>query len=157
LEIFVYAVARTLLIAVFVSTLCLLAPNVQAAAETAKSGEKTNRQRAVELTFLKSNPDDREKLKQFIVDNWFAMDAIAVKQGLMSAYTILETGDDAGDWNLIVKVTYPNERGYDGIQDEFNKIRQAHKTILVDGKGLRDLGRIESSKKTFEDVTSLKR
>jgi hypothetical protein len=148
----VFANARTLLIAIVVFALCSFAPDVQATSETAKSGEKTNRQRAVELTFLKSNPGDREKLKQFIVGNWFAIDAIAVKQGLMSEYTILDTGDDAGDWNLIVKVAYPNEKGYDGIQEEFNKIRQAHKTVLVDGKGLRDLGQIVTTKRTFEDL-----
>jgi hypothetical protein len=132
--------------------LTLFASVAHAATEPTKSGDKTIRQRAVELTFLKSNPGDRERLKQFIASNWFAMDAIAVKQGLMSAYTILDAGDETGDWNLIVKVTYPNEKGYDGIQEEFNKIRQAHKTVLVDGKGLRDLGRIVSSKKTFEEL-----
>jgi hypothetical protein len=146
--------SRSLLIACFVFALCALVPTTHANTDAAKSSDKTIRQRAVELTFLKSNPGDREKLKQFIVNNWFVIDEIAVKQGLMSAYTILDTGDDTGDWNLIVKVTYPNEKGYDGIQEEFNKIRQAHKTILVDGKGLRDLGRIVSSKKTFEDVVS---
>ncbi len=147
---------RTRFIAIVISTLCALTPFAHASTDATKSSQKTVSQRAVELTFLKSNPGDREKLKQFIVINWFAMDAIAAKQGLMSAYTILDTGDDAGDWNLIVKVTYPNEKGYEGIQDDFNKIRQAHKTILIDGKGLRDLGRIVSSKKTFEDVAATK-
>jgi predicted nucleotide-binding protein len=130
----------------------VLASSVYASAAATKDPKRASAQHAVELTFLKSNSGARDKLKQFIVNNWFAMDEIAVKQGLMSAYTILDTGDDAGDWNLIVKVAYPNEKGYDGIQEEFNKIRQAHKTVLVEGKGLRDLGRIISSKKMFEDL-----
>jgi hypothetical protein len=135
----------------------VLASSVYASAAATKDPTRASAQHAVELTFLKSNSGARDKLKQFIVSNWFAMDEIAVKQGLMSAYTILDSGDDDGDWNLIVKVTYPNDKGYDGIKDEFEKIRQTHKTILVDGKGLRDLGKIVSSKKLFEDKVKPKR
>jgi hypothetical protein len=39
-----------------------------------------------------------------------------------------------------VKVAYPNEKGYDGIKEAFNKIRQMHRAVLIDDKGLRDLG-----------------
>ena len=52
--------------------------------------------RAVELTFLKSTPGQREPLKQFIVRNWFAMDRIAVQQGLMRSFTVMDTGTDDG-------------------------------------------------------------
>jgi hypothetical protein len=124
--------------------LSALAANVAIAAPT---GEK----RAVELTFLKSHPGQREQLKTFIVRNWFAMDKIAKDQGLMHAYTVMDTGSDDGSWNVLVSVTYTNDRGYDGIAAAFDKVRQAHTTVLVDGKGLRELGAIVETRRVFED------
>jgi hypothetical protein len=107
--------------------------------------------RAVELTFLKSQPGQREQLKSFIVQNWFAMDKIAKDQGLMHAYTLLDTGSDEGPWNVVVSVTYMNDKGYDGIVEAFEKIRRAHTTVRVEGKTLRDLGSIIETKRTFEN------
>lgn len=108
-------------------------------------------QRAVELTFLKAHPGQREQLKQFIVLNWFAMDKIAKEQGLMRAYTILDSGSDEGAWNLLVSVTYMNDLGYPGIAEAFERIRSAHRTVLVDGKGLRELGAIVDSRRLLEN------
>jgi hypothetical protein len=107
--------------------------------------------RAVELTFLKSNPGEREQLKTFIVLNWFAMDKIAKEQGLMSAFTVMDTGTDEGPWNVLVSVTYMNDRGYEGIAEAFEKIRRAHTTVRVGGKGLRELGAIVESKRMLEN------
>jgi hypothetical protein len=109
------------------------------------------------MTFLKSNAGKRDNLKQFIRLNWFAMDLIAENQGLMSSYHLFETDSDDGEWNVVVQVVYPNEKGYDGIKEEFEKIRAAHKTILVNGKSLRDLGAIVRSQKTFEDLPSARK
>lgn len=107
--------------------------------------------RAVELTFLKSKPGQREQLKTFIVMNWFAMDKIAKDQGLMSGFTVMDTGTDDGPWNVLVSVTYMDDKGYQGIAEPFEKIRRAHTTVLVDGKSLRDLGSIVDSKRLFEN------
>jgi hypothetical protein len=107
--------------------------------------------RAVELTFLKSNPGEREQLKTFIVLNWFAMDKIAKDQGLMSAITVLDTGTDVGPWNVLVSVTYMNEKGYEGIVEAFENIRRAHTTVRIGGKGLRELGSIVESKRMLEN------
>lgn len=108
--------------------------------------------RAVELTFLKAQPGQRERLVRFIVRNWFAMDRIAQEQQLLQHYTVLQTGTDAGPWNVVVAVTYRDERGYDGIAEAFEVIRRAHRPVLVDGKALRDLGEIVDSTRLFEDV-----
>lgn len=118
---------------------------------TIGSAASSTDRRAVELTFLKSNPGQREQLKSFIVLNWFAMDKIAKEQGLMSAFTVMDTGTDEGPWNVLVSVTYTNEKGYDGIVEPFEKIRRAHTTVRVDGKVLRDLGSIVESKRMFEN------
>jgi hypothetical protein len=107
--------------------------------------------RAVELTFLKANPGLREQLKTFIVLNWFAMDKIAKEQGLMSAFTVMDTGTDEGPWNVVVSVTYMDDKGYDGIAEAFEKIRRAHTPVRVEGKGLRDLGSVVESKRVFEN------
>lgn len=66
---------------VFALALALAAALSQAAAPIDR--------RAVELTFLRSNPGQREQLKSFIVLNWFAMDKIAKEKGLMNALTVM--------------------------------------------------------------------
>lgn len=114
-------------------------------------GAQTVERRAVELTFLKANPGLREQLKSFIVLNWFAMDKIAKEQGLMSAFTVMDTGTDEGPWNVVVSVTYRDERGYDGIAEAFEWIRRAHTPVRVEGKSLRDLGSVVESKRVFEN------
>jgi hypothetical protein len=138
------AVARRFL------TLALAALVLSISVGTAIASTATDR-RAVELTFLKSNPGEREQLKSFIVLNWFAMDKIAKEQGLMSAFTVMDTGTDEGPWNVLVSVTYMNEKGYEGIAEAFEKIRRAHTTVRVGGKTLRELGSIVESKRVFEN------
>ncbi len=98
-----------------------------------------------ELTYLKSLDPDPGALVRFIERNWFAMDAEAVRQGLMTGYTLLQ-GEDP-DWNLICAVGYPDPAGYAGIADRFEAIRKVHRTVLVDGKSLKELGRITGSRK----------
>jgi hypothetical protein len=119
------------------------------AASTPLAAQPVER-RAVELTFLKSQPGQREQLKTFVAKNWFAMDQVAKDQGLLVAFTLLESGTDDGEWNVVVSVTYQNEKGYDGIAEAFERIRRAHTTVLVEGKGLRELGRIVESKRLYE-------
>jgi hypothetical protein len=104
---------------------------------------------AVELTFLKAKPGERGRLVRFIEQNWFEMDRIATEQGLMRDYRVLETGTDEGAWNILVEVTYTDERGYAGIVEAFERIRKAHRSAAVDGKDLRDLGAIVESKTTY--------
>lgn len=113
---------------------------------------QATKRRAVELTFLKAEPGHREHLKTYIVLNWFAMDQVARQQGLMDAFTVMDTGTDDGPWNVLVAVTYRDERGYEGIAAAFERIRQAHRTVPVEGKTLRELGRIVDSKKLYEDT-----
>jgi hypothetical protein len=137
----------TLLRTLFTAFGALLLAVMTTAATAAPSTER----RAVELTFLKSKPGEREQLKTFIALNWFAMDKIAKEQGLMSAFTVMDTGTDEGPWNVLVSVTYMNEKGYEGVAEAFEKIRRAHTTVRVGGKALRDLGAIVESKRMFEN------
>ena len=100
---------------------------------------------AIGMTFLQSidpNPDD---LCAFIEANWFAMDAIAKAQGLMTSYALETIGEGEADWNVVVRVGYPDPRGYAAIAERFEAIRRAHVVTLINGKGLRDLGWIVRS------------
>lgn len=106
--------------------------------------------RAVELTFLKALPGERERLRRFIVANWFEMDRVAKLQGLMDEYRLLESTTDDADWHVLVMVSYHDDRGYEGIAEAFERIRRAHATVRIDGKGLRELGTIVLSRKTLE-------
>jgi hypothetical protein len=47
-------------------------------------------------------------------------------------------------------VSYHDDRGYEGIAEAFERIRRAHATVRIDGKGLRELGTIVLSRKTLE-------
>lgn len=104
---------------------------------------------AVEMTFLKAQPGKRAQLVAFLRANWLAMDARAVSAGLMESYELFEAEDDADPWNVAVMVVYRTPAGYAGVAEEFEKIRQAHQPVLIDGLALRDLGKIVSSRKMF--------
>lgn len=129
----------------------LLVLSAQHAAFAQGTSTASARSVAVEYTFIKSNPGEREALKKFIVANWFKMDAIAAERGLMSAYEVLDSGDDAEPWNVVVAVTYKSRAGYEGIATEFEKIRRDHKKVLIDGKDFKDLGKIVMSRKLYRE------
>jgi hypothetical protein len=104
-----------------------------------------------ELTYLKAKDGQLERLVQFIEKNWFTLDKIAVEQKLISSYRLIRNKNaDNQEWDAVVAVEYPNPLGYNGIKAEFEKIRAAHQTILIDGFKLSDLGSIVKSEKTAQ-------
>ncbi|MBS0660377.1 MAG: hypothetical protein JSR82_19315 [Verrucomicrobia bacterium] len=119
------------------------------AAETPAKVSPAHRAGAIEMTFLKAQPGKRAQLVAFLRANWLAMDAKAVSAGLMESYELLEAEDEADPWNVAVMVVYRTPAGYAGVAEEFEQIRKAHQTVLIDGLGLRDLGRIVGSRKVF--------
>jgi Putative lumazine-binding len=106
--------------------------------------------RIVTLTFLQSQPGRLAQLERFVRANWFAMDEVAVKQGLFVSYEWLDTGSDEGPWNAIVTVTYVNDCGFEGIQQRWASIRAAHQEQRPDGLGMKELGRVLETKSLFE-------
>lgn len=133
----------------------LLGPGLFCASADLRAGEpaipatEPTAQVAVELTFLKAHPGERDRLVRYIELNWFEMDRIAAAQGLMRDYRVLQTRDDDGPWNVLVEVTYRDERGYAGVAEAFEVIRKAHRNVPVDGKSLRDLGAIVNSQTAY--------
>jgi hypothetical protein len=108
--------------------------------------------RAVGMTYLHALPGQRENLKQYILKNWFIVDAKAVEEGLMKSFALWESSEPkAGEsWDFIVVDTWCNEQGYEGVSSRFTALSIAHKSIPVDGKHFEQLGRRGLSKAMIE-------
>jgi hypothetical protein len=102
------------------------------------------------FTYLKSNDGQKADLKLFLEKNWLAMDKLAIEQGLFKQYHLLENSDASVGWDFMVVVQYKDEKGYEGVKTEFEKIRQAHQRILINGKGMAELGKIVKSEEFLE-------
>ena len=101
------------------------------------------------LTYIKSNPLQKARVKEFLEKNWFAMDSIAIAQGLISKYELIENRADETDpvseWDFIVAVEYFTTGTYTDIAEKFEKIRKCHTTIPIDGFVLKDMAKIVKS------------
>lgn len=101
-----------------------------------------------ELTYLKAKPNQFERLVSFVEKNWFAPDRIAVEQNLIKSYRLIKNKNaENPEWDAVVAVEYLNPLGYEGIKNDFEKIRVRHQTILIDNFKLSDLGSIVKSEK----------
>jgi len=131
--------------------LALAAAGAVPVSVAARAPATTSRQATavVEHTYLKALPGERDNLVRFIEQNWFAMYAVGVKQGLFTHYAVYQAADDAGDWDVLVVVGYPTAQGYDapGTAAAFEAIRKATPIRLIDGKGLAQLGKIIASRR----------
>jgi len=104
-------------------------------------------------TYIKAKEGQRENLKEFLEKNWFALDSIAVQQGLFNDYRLIRNNDTALDtkWDYIVAVEYFTRGTYADIEAGWLKIKQNHKTTPVAGKTFLDLGSIvDSQELVFE-------
>ncbi|MEL6447196.1 MAG: hypothetical protein AAFQ62_04535 [Pseudomonadota bacterium] len=132
---------RLLVFALLAYALPGVAAEPAAAAEEAATSNWTH-------TYLKAADGQADALRQFIEQNWFAMDAIAVEQGLFKSYVLIENlAEDTREWDFIVAVEYFGDQGYADIREPFERIRAAHETVLIDGKRLPELGRIVGSER----------
>jgi ABC-type transport system substrate-binding protein len=102
-----------------------------------------------EWTFIQAKAGQSVALAQFIEDNWFAMDRVAQQRGLIQAFSLLENAEPHGEWQLAVRVRYHTEHGYAAIAPEFEQIRAAHTSVLIDEKTFADLGTIVAAPKNL--------
>lgn len=108
-----------------------------------KSGPQNNSNHIWTFTYLKAQENQKANLKIYLEKNWFAMDRIAVKQGLLSQYELYENkSSESRDWDYIVAVEYRTPEGYDAVAKEFEAIRAGHKVTKVNGLGMKELGSI---------------
>ncbi len=111
-----------------------------------KDRRESSSERVWTFTYLKAVNDQRPDLKEFIERNWFAMDSVAVAQGLLGRYDLYENvSRDSADWDFIVAVEYLTNNGYEGIATEFEVIRAKHQAVKIHGLGMAELGRIVRS------------
>lgn len=106
------------------------------------------------FTYLKAAEQSRAALREFVVKNWFAMDAIAVERGLFKSYRLIENISEANlpddrEWDFIVAVEYFEGQTYRDIREQFEEIRSRHETVLIDGKALSELGSIVRSERVL--------
>jgi hypothetical protein len=108
--------------------------------------------RTVNLTYLHALPGQREQLRQYIRKNWFAIDAKAVRAGLMKSYALWESSSKEASegWDFIVVDTWCDIRGYEGVSSKFDALSKSHKSIPIDGKHFEQLGRRGESKELIE-------
>ena len=103
------------------------------------------------FTYLKATNGLRADLKVFLQQNWLAMDKQATEQGLFKQYHLLEDKDSTNGWDFVVVVQYRDEKGYEGVKVEFEKIRQNHPRVLINGRGMAELGKVVKSEEFLEE------
>lgn len=101
----------------------------------------------VTQTFVKALPSRREQLARFLELNWLAMDRRGISAGIFTHATLFDIAGASGEIatvlaDFIVEVGYLTLGGYSDIEANFNEIREQHKTMLVGGLGLKELGRV---------------
>ena len=98
-------------------------------------------------TYLRAKEGRKDLLHRFIRENWFAMDSMAVQQGLFRQYELIENlgQQDSLAWDFMVAVEYYTEGTYADIAESFERIRDAHSTVRIDGLDFPALGTIVAS------------
>jgi hypothetical protein len=131
----------------------LLTCTVLMACQTTRLGPRSspdarpNHQNTWTLTYLKANQGQRDNLKTYLQENWFAMDKLAVSQGLFNDYELIENIDGAQppEWDFIVAVEYFTRNTYQDVAERFELIRRGHQPTKVNGLGFSELGAITKS------------
>lgn len=98
-------------------------------------------------TFLRARPGLKAALGEFLTKNWLAMDRRAIDAGLFSHATLYDLAGATGaasapEADFAVEVGYLTAGGYSDVAEAFGKIRAAHATVRIEGRGLRELGDI---------------
>jgi hypothetical protein len=98
----------------------------------------------IEQTYLKANDGMKDDLRAFIEQNWFVMDQTGVDQGIFTSFWLMEDVDENAAWDFVMAVGYPQLEGYENAETKpkFDAIRKAHVPVSVNGKLLKDLGKI---------------
>ena len=98
-------------------------------------------------TYIKAKEGRKSDLKEILIKNWFAMDSMAVVQGLIHDYELIEntSSNESSDWDYIVAVEYYTKNTYADISAQFETIRNEHETIKVNGLLFPDAGKVIKS------------
>lgn len=102
-----------------------------------------------QLTFLKAEAGQRDRLERFITLNWFGPDDRARQRGYISGFQLLRGSQTDTSWDLVVVDIFPDPDVHAKARERYrNEIMPAHKTQLVDGYDFASLGRIVAERTT---------
>ena len=95
------------------------------------------------MTYLRAFPDQRERVEQFIEQNWFVMDARAKRAGDLVDNHLLRRSLADTTWDLLEISTYADSMQHARIDSKFRAIiRPPHVIVRIAGREFRELGRI---------------
>jgi hypothetical protein len=143
-------ISRRSSFAAFTAFLVLGTPKATAQTIVTQSDQAPATTRRVTITYFKAKPGRLAALERYVRANAFAMDEIAVRQGLFVSYEWLDTGTDDGVWNALITTTYRDAEGFGGVEHLWAPIRAAHREVRPDGLGMKDLGAVVEGKDLFE-------
>jgi hypothetical protein len=108
------------------------------------------------FTYIKASSGQHENVRAFLEKNWLVMDSVAVAQGLINKYELIENVDavnnSSAEWDFIVAVEYLTRGTYADIADKFEVIRKQHQTIKIESKTLKEMASIIKSETVTKKV-----
>jgi len=104
---------------------------------------------AWQMTYLKAEPGQRERLERFITLNWFGPDDRARHKGYIDGFLLLRGTKDDPSWDLVVIDIFPDDDSREKARQRYrDEIMPGHKKQLVDGMDFPSLGRIVGERTT---------
>lgn len=98
------------------------------------------------FTYLKAMPGRVADLERFLDANWFAMDRQAVAAGHLVDFQLLRGTPADSSWDLLEITIYRDSLQHAQADSLYRtRYRPAHTPVLIEGRGLRELGRIVRS------------
>ena len=102
-----------------------------------------------QLTYLKAEPGQRQRLERFITLNWFGPDERARRKGFIDGFLLLRGSENDPSWDLVVIDIFPNADSREKARQRYRaEILPNHKKQLVDGLDFPSLGRIVGERTT---------
>lgn len=102
-----------------------------------------------QLTFLKAEPGQRDRLERFITLNWFGPDDTARRRGFISGFQLLRGSEEDSAWDLLVVDIFADADTKAKARERYRaEIIPAHTKQLVDGLDFPALGRIVAERTT---------
>lgn len=99
-----------------------------------------------QFTYLKALPGRVADLERFLDANWFAMDRRAVAAGHLVDFQLLRGTPADSSWDLLEITVFRDSLQHAQADSVYRTIyRPAHARVLIDGRGLPELGRIVRS------------
>lgn len=102
-----------------------------------------------QLTYLKAEPGQIERLERFITLNWFGPDERARGKGYIDGFLLLRGTEADPSWDLVVIDIFPDIDSQGKARQRYREeIMPGHQKQLVDGMDFPSLGKIVGERTT---------